>query len=770
MSEACQSTSHGTIVPAARGSALPRARWLAAVAGWHLFLGLGLIAWGLTAERFFVAMYLSGAATLTIGWGLWCRASWGRSLSLWCHAAILLVLGGLSLVYLIATREYRDTSTAWAISRDVRMQGVALFAAWILIAPVSTIVVRRLRRPAARELFWPPARLPVHGSDLLGGAALLAVLGIGLAGPIQRDGVIRLWPNSRLAIRVRSEESMARQRQAEREAIKTERREFAVRTMRTYHAATRAKNWNQLVIAIAAIDPRWMEAVETSELIDWLQDDDPWLRAAGAEILGNRPWPSDDQAHKIVSALEALVGDGTPVVRERATTALSRFTRTTAGTAALAAMARAVSDPAVEVRCAAITGFFSHGLSRRTNSRDNMVDWASETTRVEVDAYITLLADQDVDLRRFASWLFSRDWIPARHAIPALRKALDDKDAIVRQHAALALLSLGKRYPDLVSPLVESLRGGDGRLIHLTLSTLAERMPNEAEALRPELLRLLRIGDTANEFSAIRALRFFKIDDADTIARLREAVRRASEQPVWTQDDWKQQSARSAALTLGTIGPAARPALSDLIALLHAEKGLRICVVEALPQIAPDSAEVVQALTEALDDRSIHVRRSAAHGLAICGPAAAPAEDVLWVAVEEGDFWLRFQAARALCRIDPEDQEARERFEQCQAQVPTEIKSGGEDHDEDRYVLGLFCIGEMGEDGRRHLPLLIEATGHADAAYRQRAVQALGKLGRVAAETVPELTRLLDDPDPTVQVAAEDALHEIQADVDPTPE
>jgi HEAT repeat protein len=84
--------------------------------------------------------------------------------------------------------------------------------------------------------------------------------------------------------------------------------------------------------------------------------------------------------------------------------------------------------------------------------------------------------------------------------------------------------------------------------------------------------------------------------------------------------------------------------------------------------------------------------------------------------------------------------------------------------------LGLFHIGEMGEVGRRHLPLLIGATHHADAAYRQKAVQALGKLGYVAAETMPQLTLLLDDPDPAVQVAAEDALHEIRSDVDPPPE
>jgi HEAT repeat protein len=258
----------------------------------------------------------------------------------------------------------------------------------------------------------------------------------------------------------------------------------------------------------------------------------------------------------------------------------------------------------------------------------------------------------------------------------------------------------------------------------------------------------------------------------DTISFLQTTIRQALRFP---SDEGGRESAKSAAIVLGSIGTAARSSVPELLALYNAarnsqEPGMRKCLAEALPQIAPDSAEVVQALSEALDDRSIEVRRSAAHGLAICGPAAAPAEDTLWAALEDGDFWLRFQAARALCRIDPEDQEARERFEQCQAQVPTEIKSGGEDHDEDRYVLGLFCIGEMGEDGRRYLPLLIEATGHADAAYRQRAVQALGKLGRVAAETVPELTRLLDDPDPTVQVAAEDALHEIQADVDPTPE
>ncbi len=68
------------------------------------------------------------------------------------------------------------------------------------------------------------------------------------------------------------------------------------------------------------------------------------------------------------------------------------------------------------------------------------------------------------------------------------------------------------------------------------------------------------------------------------------------------------------------------------------------------------------------------------------------------------------------------------------------------------------------------VPRTIEALSHAEPRVRILNAYRLGELGPRAAEAIPALQKLTNDPDPRVKLRAEEALAKIQASDESTPE
>lgn len=113
-------------------------------------------------------------------------------------------------------------------------------------------------------------------------------------------------------------------------------------------------------------------------------------------------------------------------------------------------------------------------------------------------------------------------------------------------------------------------------------------------------------------------------------------------------DSWWVRT--GAVVALHKIGAAARPALPELVRLTREEPRItvRMQALLSLVPIGGDDAVVVDGLAEALQDQAPEVRRAAASELASLGPDAAAAEEVLEAATRDADESVALAAAAAL--------------------------------------------------------------------------------------------------------------------------
>jgi len=94
---------------------------------------------------------------------------------------------------------------------------------------------------------------------------------------------------------------------------------------------------------------------------------------------------------------------------------------------------------------------------------------------------------------------------------------------------------------------------------------------------------------------------------------------------------------------------------AELIAdLKSSQERERVIAVRLLQQREADAAQVVPALTEALKDKAVDIRLSAAIGLGYFGEQAEGAIPALEAAQREKDARVREAASVALSRIAPQ--------------------------------------------------------------------------------------------------------------------
>jgi len=181
-------------------------------------------------------------------------------------------------------------------------------------------------------------------------------------------------------------------------------------------------------------------------------------------------------------------------------------------------------------------------------------------------------------------------------------------------------------------------------------------------------------------------------------------------------DDRSPAVREAAAGAIEQIGQPARATVGILLALLQTDSDapVRRRAALALARVDPTDAAVVAGASRALqDDADPEVRQAAAIVLVASRRAAAPAQHSLADAIADDDAGVRLYAAAALVRV---------------------------------------------EGPGRGVPVLLEALGHSDAAWRAEAAGMLGEIGDSNAEVLPALAGALQDEDPLVRVAAADAL------------
>ena len=270
---------------------------------------------------------------------------------------------------------------------------------------------------------------------------------------------------------------------------------------------------------------------------------------------------------------------------------------------------------------------------------------------------------------------------------------------------------------------------------------------------------------------------------------------------AWTAELRDKSAAvrAQAALALAELGPAARDAGDALAAALRdPDPEVRCAAVGALGAILPDGKAAVDGLARALTDEDWFVRMSATQALQKFGPRAAGAAPALIQAMKPNDLIKDFRPVRcgaamvALSRIDPA---AKELEAACRLMVGKLL----EDERQGSFgarATGARLLGECGAAALPAVPALLKLLKHPDGDVRvaaaealfriapephgeaslgmlsaalrdpellnrRRAAWALGERGPQAAAALPALRAAVQDPEPEVRTAAQEAIRKI---------
>jgi HEAT repeat protein len=361
--------------------------------------------------------------------------------------------------------------------------------------------------------------------------------------------------------------------------------------------------------------------------------------------------------------------------------------------------------------------------------------------------------------------------------VPALSQLLRDPDASVRGHAAQSLEVHGWRpstRDDEIWLLVA--RGQCARAAAFGAAALpaleavlqsgpfslcvaaVQALPDISD---PRALRLLLTAARSNDTTVCVAA-------VDALARLGDP--HAVDTIITLLSNQNGQVRLTAVEALGTLG--ATKAVGPLRALLRDPLwDVRRAVAETLGRMKDPGA--VEALTSALGDGDADVREATA--MALGNLSDRHAIGPLIMALKDGTSGVRRIAAAALSRIDPEwsaSDEARVAVNELKASL-ADTDPGA------RYFIEQLLVG-MGavapkpaavletEDTSASSPvkstklavsLFLAVLCDADRDLRQAAAEALGRLADDRAR--PGLVRAVNDADPFVRAAAEQALQAI---------
>jgi HEAT repeat protein len=341
------------------------------------------------------------------------------------------------------------------------------------------------------------------------------------------------------------------------------------------------------------------------------------------------------------------------------------------------------------------------------------------------------LKDADASVRQRAAEFLGYLRPTDEASIAALVIALDDAEPAVRSQTATTLGQIGE---PAMPALIQTLKKGTANS-RVAASDALYRLGPTAKTALPELIGLVsdntngtevrchaaatigRIGAAGKE--AVPAL-LDTLKSGDDPLRQQAALALAAVAPeqekvvnalIVALKDEKYPTGRHAAMqALTTLGPAAKTAIPDLLAVVKSTESpatFRKMAVEALGNMRPEAKNAVPALLEVLKDKKQPelVRSTAARNLGRFGDSSKTVLPVFGELLRDPD-------------------------------LPAELAGA--------MVNGL---GTMGKDG---VPGLADAVKQGNSLTRRVAISQLGELGNVAKPALPALQEAAKDKDPVI--------------------
>lgn len=336
----------------------------------------------------------------------------------------------------------------------------------------------------------------------------------------------------------------------------------------------------------------------------------------------------------------------------------------------------------------------------------------------------------------------------AASAAPVLVEVLDSDDETLRHAAAFALGNVRATAAD--ESLRRAVAGSDPFLASVAAWALARIHPDDAKLGADAVARLrqdlgsknpyaragaasalsdLAPGLTSATRGEIAAALADMLDDADPKAGTAAGaalVRLGGEAVEAVRAKLGSASVRRSAMdVLAAIGPAAKPALPEMIAgLADSEPEYRAEAALAIAAIGAEAAAAVPALEKNLTDESAApaVRYSAAYALGRIGTAAVAAEADLRALASSTDETMATVAVWAALKVKPED---RSLFEVAVPRLRRALRGEAEM----ARLEAAAALGDIGPAAEAAVPIL-ELVSEEDQsrAVRAAAAQALAKI------------------------------------------
>lgn len=451
----------------------------------------------------------------------------------------------------------------------------------------------------------------------------------------------------------------------------------------------------------------------TAKLLQDLKSSDLQVRLQAIQTLGDNGQPSLE----VLQALSRQLKDKLPLVRAHAASALGHF------------------GPAA---------------------------------RPAIEALAPLVTDSDARVRRMAIRALARIRPGPEVSVPLLVKAMKDTDPAVRTHVLTILAEIGK---PAVPALVKALK--NEKSSYWACLVLAEIGPDAADAA-PGLAELL----ASNAKPEVRR------EATLALGKIGSAAAPAVPTLTKTIEDKDPAVCCGAAFALGCIGPKAKSAEAALAKCADGDNRLLQTVAAwALAKIEPEDAaakqKAVTLLTKALGSKISHLRRAALRGLldlqtdpevilqaiknAHINSKDDIVEELLVVSSEFGEPAVPLLVESLnIERVRPL---AASRLGQIGPKAKAAVSSLSDIVVKDKNVAArceaLMALGAIAPGAPETLKSATVALSDPEEDIRYAACYVLGRIGKPAAATTPELKKMLVSQDEFMALVSAWALAHI---------
>jgi HEAT repeat protein len=331
--------------------------------------------------------------------------------------------------------------------------------------------------------------------------------------------------------------------------------------------------------------------------------------------------------------------------------------------------------------------------------------------------------------------------------VPLLVTALQDEETDVRKEAAIALRKIG--LPHAVNAA--------------SVKTLADGLRKNAMWWPVRIEMAQTLGSFGEKAAAAGAALVDMLGDKDEAPR------------------------KQAVATLKQIGTAALPAMMQ--GLSSGTWQIKVLIAEILEHLGPKAAPAVAALSDALSDEDIDVRRKAIAALTAIGEAAGAAAPALnrmirsdatpqhlWVPAVRCLFVLGQNGQEALQQIlKDRDWSLRRKLMETMGKLGADVgpqavpflRDALQHQEKEVKWIAAMVLSKLQAQAAPALDVLLRALEDRDPTTRKWAALAIGAIGSAAKTAMPNLQKLLRDPDPSVRESVERAIAIIEGKIPP---